>query len=399
MRFIYQAIDPAGRRVRGEIEAGNMGDLEMRLKHMDFDLISGAPADPNLARHSRHVPRRDLINFCFHLEQLTSAGVPILEGLHDLREAIEHPTLRQVTAGLLESIEGGQTLSQAMAAHPGVFSRFFVNLVEAGEASGQLPEVLARLGESLKWEDELAAQTKKLLLYPALVGGIVLLASLFLMIYMVPQLKLFVKNMGQVLPAHTRLLFFLSELLADYGVVIRLLAGLGLAALRLAMRHNPATRYRMDELKLRLPIIGRILGKIALARFASTFAMLYAAGIPVLEAITITQPAVGNQRIQQALQQAAQSIREGRGIAEAFAAIEIFPALVIRMLHIGENTGKLDTALLNISYFYNRDIREAVARTQTLIEPALTVSMGLLLGWIMLSVIGPIYDVISRIKM
>ncbi|MFZ2268562.1 MAG: type II secretion system F family protein [Azonexus sp.] len=399
MRFAYRAIDTAGRRTRGKLEAGNLTDLEMRLKRMGQELISGQPVQRrSLSFGKKRMPRRDLINFCFHLEQLTRAGVPILEGLADLRDTIKPAMFREAIASLIEDIEGGQTLSQAMAAHPALFSRVFVSLVRAGEASGQLPEILANLAESLKWEDELASQTKKLLLYPTFVAVIVSAAMVFLMIYMVPQLKSFVKGMGQALPLHTQVLFFLSDLLACHWYVFVLLPIGGFVVALIILYRSPQARLQLDRLKLRQPVIGQILNKIILARFANILAMLYAAGIPVLEALNITRHVVDNRVVYQALQQVERAIREGSSVAAAFHDTTLFPSLVTRMLRVGESTGNLDTALLNVSYFYNRDVREAVARAQTMIEPILTVCMGLMLGWIMLSVIGPIYDVVSRIK-
>jgi len=384
--------------IYGRLDAINVVDLEMRLKRMDLDLVTGTPLAQRVLFGGRKIPRPELINFCFHLEQLNRAGVPLLEGLTDLRDSIEHPRFREVIAGLIESIEGGQTMSQAMSAHPDVFSQVFVNLIRAGEDSGQLPGVLASLTESLKWEDELASHTKKLLMYPAFVAGIVLAATFFLMIYMVPQLKMFVKNMGQTLPVHTQLLFFISDLLVDYWYVFLLLPVIAVIAGQFILRRNPLARLRLDGIKLRLPVLGPILKKIILSRFANTFAMLYASGIPILESIRTTQQIVGNRAVRQALQQVEQSIREGRNVASAFHDVGMFPPLVVRMLRVGENTGGLDKALLNVSYFYTRDVKESVSRAQTLIEPMLTLFMGALLGWIMLSVIGPIYDIISKIK-
>jgi len=398
MLFDYKAVSADGRMTYGRIDAINLVDLEMRLKRMNLDLVNGSPIKHRALFGGQRVPRPELINFCFHLEHLTRAGVPILEGLTDLRDSVEHPRFREVMAGLIESIEGGQTLSQAMGAHPEIFSQVFCNLIRAGEASGQLPDVLANLAESLKWEDELASQTKKLLMYPAFVATIVLSATFFLMIYMVPQLKQFVKNMGQVLPPHTRLLFFISDLLVAYWYVFLLLPIIATVALQAVLRSNPLARFRLDGIKLRLPVIGTILKKIILSRFANTFAMLYASGIPVLESIRATQAIVGNRVVRKALERVEQSIREGQNVAGAFHDVGIFPPLIVRMLRIGESTGGLDKALLNVSYFYNRDVRESVGKAQTLIEPMLTLFMGALLGWIMLSVIGPIYDVISKIK-
>ncbi|MBS1141037.1 MAG: type secretion system protein [Proteobacteria bacterium] len=398
MLFDYKAVSVEGRMTYGRLDAINLVDLEMRLKRMNLDLVTGTPIQHRALFGNRSVPRPELINFCFHLEQLTRAGVPILEGLTDLRDSIEHPRFREVMAGLIESIEGGQTLSQAMAEHPDVFSQVFGNLIRAGESSGQLPDVLASLTESLKWEDELASQTKKLLMYPAFVATIVLSATFFLMIYMVPQLKLFVKNMGHVLPPHTKLLFFVSDLLVNYWYVFLLLPIVAVIAAQLILRGNPLARLRLDGIKLHLPVVGPILKKIILARFSSTFAMLYASGIPVLESIRSTQNVVGNRVVRRALERVEQSIREGQNVAGAFRDVGLFPPLVVRMLRIGESTGGLDKALLNVSYFYNRDVRESVGKAQALIEPMLTLFMGALLGWIMLSVIGPIYDVISKIK-
>lgn len=398
MLFDYKAVSAEGRMIYGRLDAINAVDLEMRLKRMELDLVTATQLAPKTLFGGRKIPRPELINFCFHLEQLSRAGVPLLEGLTDLRDSIEHPRFREVIAGLIESIEGGQTMSQGMSAHPDVFSQVFINLIRAGEGSGQLPEVLVSLTESLKWEDELASHTKKLLMYPAFVATIVLAATFFLMIYMVPQLKMFVKNMGQSLPVHTQVLFFISDLLVDYWYIFLSLPVIAVVILQLVLRSNPLARLRLDGIKLGLPVVGPILKKIILSRFANTFAMLYASGIPILESIRTTQDIVGNLAMRQALQRVEQSIREGRNVASAFHDVGMFPPLVVRMLRVGENTGGLDKALLNVSYFYTRDVKESVSRAQALIEPMLTLFMGALLGWIMLSVIGPIYDIISKIK-
>jgi type IV pilus assembly protein PilC len=398
MLYDYKAVSVEGRMVYGRLDAINMVDLEMRLKRMELDLVIGNPVQHHGLFGQRTIPRPELINFCFHLEHLTRAGVPILEGLTDLRDSIEHPRFREVIAGLIESIEGGQTLSQAMTTHPDIFSQVFVNLIKAGESSGQLPEVLASLTESLKWEDELSSHTRKLLMYPAFVATVVMSATVFLMVYMVPQLKLFVKNMGQTLPLQTQLLFFVSDLLVEYWYIFLITPIVALIVGNFILRRDPLARLRLDGIKLRLPVVGPILKKIILSRFANTFAMLYASGIPVLESIRTTQDVVGNRVVRQGLQRVEQSIREGRNVAGAFHDVGIFPPLVVRMLRVGENTGGLDKALLNVSYFYNRDVKESVGKAQAMIEPMLTLFMGAMLGWIMLSVIGPVYDVISKIK-
>jgi len=384
--------------VFGRIDAINLVDLDLRLRRMELDLVSGEPLSNRSLLRSGGVPRRELIHFCFHLQQLVRAGVPILEGLTDLRDSLEHPRFREVVASLIESIEGGQTLSQAMESHRRVFDQVFVSLVRAGEATGRLPDVLHSLNESLKWEDELVSQTRKMAAYPAFVGTIVIAATLFLMIYMVPQLRMFVKSMGQVLPLQTQILFLVSDLLVAYWYLLPTLPLLAFFGVRLLLNHNPLARLRFDGIKLRVPVLGSILRKIILARFANTFALLYASGIPILESIRTTQGVVGNLVIRQGLERVEQLIIEGQNVTAAFHGTGFFPPLVIRMLRVGENTGALDEALLNVSYFYNRDVRESVQKMQQLIEPLLTLVMGGMLGWIMLSVLGPVYDVISKIK-
>jgi len=396
--YNYKAIDPNGRAVNGRIDALNLVDLEMRLRRMELDLVTGEPVSNQSLFGGGSIPRQEIIHFCFHLEILTRAGVPILDGLSDLRDSIEHPRFREVIASLIESIEGGQKLSQAMESHPKVFNKVFVSLIRAGETSGRLPEILQNLTESLKWEDELASQTKKIIMYPAFVGTVVIAAAFFLMIYMVPQLKLFVKNMGQALPMQTQALFFVSDLLVTYWYVALLLPVLLFAGLKTVLHTNPLARVRFDALKLRLPLIGDILRKIILSRFANTFALLYSSGIPIIESIRTTQDVVGNRVIKGGLKRVEELIGEGQNVTAAFHGVGLFPPLVIRMLRVGENTGELDVALKNVSYFYNRDVKESVEKTQQLIEPMLTVLLGCLLGWIMLSVLGPVYDVISKIK-
>jgi type IV pilus assembly protein PilC len=396
--FTYKAIDARGKSVMGRVEAVNLFDLEQRLARMELDLISGAPSRQKTRLLGGGIARQDLINFCFHLEQLATAGVPVMDGLVDLRESVENARFREVVSGLIESIEGGRSLSQALGEFPEVFGKVFVSLVRSGEQTGRLSEVLKSLTESLKWEDELAAQTKKIIMYPAFVGGIVLLVTFFLMIYLVPQMTGFIRNVGQEIPLQTRILMAVSDVFVNYWYAIIAAPFVAWFALRFAMRTNPAVEYAIDRYKISMPVIGPILRKIILSRFASSFAMMYSSGITVLDAIRSCEAIVGNKALEQALRTAGQQIADGKNLTAAFQELELFPPLVIRMLRIGENTGGLDTALLNVSYFYNREVREAIGKLQAMIEPALTVVLGLVLGWVMLAVLGPVYDAISKMK-
>lgn len=397
--YTYKAIDAQGKNVVGRTEAVNPFDLEQRLLRMGLDLVYGAPSSQasRLIGGAR-IKRQDLINFCFHLEQLANAGVPVVEGLIDLRDSVENPRFREVVSGMLESIEGGRNLSQALAEYPEVFGKVFVSLVRSGEQTGRLGEVLKSLTESLKWEDELAAQTRKLLIYPLFVGGIVLLVTFFLMIYLVPQMTGFIRNMGQEIPLQTRILIHVSDFCVNYWWAVIAAPFVAWFGVKYAAQTNPAVAYTLDRYKIGMPLVGPILKKIVLSRFAASFAMMYASGITVLDAIRSSEELVGNRPVEYALRTAGQQIAEGKNLTVAFQDAGLFPPLVIRMLRIGENTGGLDTALLNVSYFYNREVKEAIGRLQAMIEPAMTLVLGLILGWVMLSVLGPVYDTISKMK-
>lgn len=397
--YQYKAIDTQGKTISGQLEAANPTDLEQRLQRMNLDLITLKERKESAALFGRRkVRRQDLINFCFNMEQLTRAGVPLLEGLADIRDSMDHPRFKEVIANLISNVEGGMLLSQAMAEHPAIFDVLFVNLIRAGETTGQLAEVFKNLTETLKWQDELAAQTKKLLMYPAFVGTVVGGVTFFLMIYLVPQLVGFIKNMGQEIPLHTRMLIATSDFFVHYWWLILSLPPTSYFTVVVLARTNPRVRYKVDELKLRIWPVGPVLRRIILSRFANFFAMLYAAGIPILEALRVAEGISGNKVIEGAIQRAGQLIAEGQGFTASFEQTGIFPRLVLRMLRIGETTGGLDTALLNISYFYDREVKELIGQIQTLIEPIMTVVLGLILGWVMLSVLGPIYDTISKIK-
>jgi type IV pilus assembly protein PilC len=397
--FQYKAVNSAGQTSRGRLDAVNIADLEMRLTRMGLDLVNFRQLKSR-GRNvgGRSIKRVDLINFCFHLEQLARAGVPMLEGLADLRDSMDSPRLRDVTSAMIESIQGGKNLSQAMADFPYVFGNVFVNLIRAGEESGQLPEVLKQITENLKWQDEQAAHTKKLFMYPAFVGVVVTGVLFFLMIYLVPELLKFIKNMGQELPLHTKILIFVSNFFVDFWYVILLVPILAVVTVLVGVRVSPSFRLAFDDWKLRVPIVGPILKKIILTRFASYFSLMYTSGITVLDCIRICADIVDNKAVEEAVLNAGRQIADGAGIAASFASSGLFPPLVLRMLRVGENTGALETALVNVGYFYTRDVKESIERLQTIIEPAMTFILGGLLAWVMISVLGPIYDLITKIK-
>ena len=397
--FNYKAIDKLGRPAMGQVDALNEVDLEIRLERMGLDLITFRAAKKSTSLFNRNkVSNQDLVMFCFQLEQLTSAGVQLLECLHDLRESNTNLYFQKVLGAVSAEVEGGKMLSQALAEHPSVFSEVFVSLVDAGEQTGQLPVVFNNLFETIRWQDELVSQTKKLLAYPAFVAVVVLGAVAFLMSYLVPQMVSFLRNMGQELPLNTKILIAVSNAFVNYWwliIGVPILIFVGLASV---IQTNPMARYRFDMIKLNLPITGPILHKIIMARFARYFALMYQTGIPILDAIKICEKIVGNQVVADALSRAHAQINAGDSMSESFRNAGLFPPLVVRMIRVGESTGALDKSLLNISYFYDRDVNDAMQKMLKMIEPALTVLLGAILGFIMFSVLGPVYDSFSKLK-
>lgn len=397
--FHYKAIDKSGRNARGQMEAQNEVDLEIRLERMGLDLITFRESDKKGGGFSGgRVSNRDLVMFCFQLEQLTSSGVPLLDGLNDLRESTTNPVFQKVMGGLVADVEGGKMLSQAMLDYPDVFSEVFVSLIEAGEQTGQLPAVFNNLSDTLKWQDELFAQTKRLLMYPLILLVVVSVAIVILMIYLVPEMVKFLKSLGQELPWNTQLLITISHAFVNYWWAILLVLAVTGISVYAIIKTSPSARYQFDYLKLKLPVTGDILHKIIMARFARYFALMYQTGIPVLDAIKTCEKIVGNRVIADALSRVHAQINAGDSMSECFQNAGLFSPLVVRMIKIGENTGALDKSLMNVSYFYDRDVNDMMQKMLKLLEPAMTIILGVVLLFIMASVLLPVYDSFSVMK-
>jgi type IV pilus assembly protein PilC len=396
--YSYKAINSEGKTVKGMQDAANEVDLEQNLRNLGLDLIAAKEGETVSLFAASKIKRVDMLNFYLSMEQLTGAGVPLLDALADLRDSLENQALREILASMIEEIEAGNKLSQSMALHPQAFDNISISLVFAGEESGRLVEVFKHLTESLKWQDEMASHSKTIMIYPAIVGTVVLGVMFFLMIYLVPQLVGFIKSMGQTLPLQTRILIVVSNFFVNYWFLILLTPVVLVIAYNLALPYSPGLQYQVDKFKITVWPIGPIARKIILARFANTFALMYSSGITVLNCIANSRDLVNNRVIARTLEQVESEIEAGKNLTQSFQKTEMFPPLVIRMLKVGEATGALDTALLNVSYFYDREVKDSIKRVQVMIEPAMTLILGGLLGWVMISVLGPIYDLISKVK-
>jgi type IV pilus assembly protein PilC len=396
--YSYRAIDEAGSILSGNADAINPVDLEMRLKRLGLDLVTFQSIKKSTLMRTRRVTRKELITFCFHMDQLMRAGVPIIDALTDLRDTIENDGFKAIVASVLEDVEGGLKLSDAMAEHPQAFDQVFVALIRTGEQSGQLPEVLSKLTENLKWQDELSAQVKKAMMYPIFAGSVIFAVVFCLMVFLVPQLGTTMKALTPNPPASTMALIAVSLVMKKYWYLFIGIPVVVIVTLIVIAKTSDDAKYRVDALMLRLPIMGPLMTKIILARFSTYFALMYQSGLGVLDCIQISEKIVGNRVIEEGLQRVGREINDGTGITQAFQNARLFPPLVLRMLKVGESTGALDTSLLNVSYFYNRDVKEQMSKIQEMIQPILTVVLGGVLIGILVTVFNPMYDVIAKIK-
>lgn len=397
-KYTYKATDQDGAVQQGTLETANVDELELRLDRMGLMLIShksASRASQSSFLTRSPITRQDLMIFCFDMEQMTSAGVPVLDGLKGLRDELEKPAFREVVSALVEDIEAGKRLSEAMKSQPDVFDEVFAQLIEMGERTGCLDKIFMDMNENLKWEDELIAQVKKVMMYPIIVASVVTGLVFFLMVFLVPKLVGFISEMGGDLPFHTLALIATSDFVTEWWFIILLVPFAMFAIIKTATRVSIKFRRIVDRIKLKLWLFGPLSRKIILVRFSSAFALMYKSGITIMECLKISEGLADNLVIKESIQEARGMVSDGMEISTSFHAVKLFPPLLLRMLKVGETTGNLDVSLRSISYFYNREVKELIGKMEAMIEPVMTLVLGLVIGWVILSVLGPIYDIIS----
>jgi type IV pilus assembly protein PilC len=398
--YAYRALDAAGKVVRGNLPATSERELEGRLRNGGLEVLEARPLSARRRGLRGRIARKELISLCFHMEQTLRGGLMVTDALEDLIGSTTDRRLRDTLSSVLESVREGASLSAALSEFPAAFDQVFVGMVAVGEASGQLSMAFAKLGAQLRWADELAAQVKKMMMYPAFTLTVLVGVTLFMMLYLVPQLAGFItQTTGGEIPLNTRILLGISrEMVAHWPWLLATPVALAVITLLVLNYSGEALRRQVDAWLLRLPIVGTVLRRVILARFASLLGMLYGAGVPVLQALEVCARAAGNRHLGAGITRVAEEIVQGAPLTEAFRRVELFPSLVLRMVRIGELTGELDQSLSNVGYFYHRDIQEAIAKIQALVEPVMTITLGLLLGWLMMAVLGPIYDLLGKMK-
>lgn len=394
--FNYRAIDNAGAVQRGSITANSAADVDNRLSTRGLELIVCKPAHASILRRAP-VSRKQLIDFTFHLQQMVEAGVPLVDSLKEFRDSSDRQ-LRRSVGEIVEHIEAGSSLSEACAMQPGIFKPMYTSMLQAGEQSGRLAVVLEDLLALLKWQDETLSSLRRVLIYPAFVCVVLMVVIGFVMAWLVPNLTSFITSAGAVLPWHTQWLIALSDFIVDHWIIALVLVVITVFLTNAALRTSYAARYHWQSLQLKLPLIGSVLYKIKLARFCRCAALMYASGINLIDTLKHGESLVDNLPLSAALRGARESIIAGDTVADAFQQQSVLPVLLGRLIRVGESTGAMDRAFLQTSYFYDRDSREAIERLEQFIGPVLIIFVGAIMMWVVLSVIGPIYDLVFSMQ-
>lgn len=394
-RFNYRAVNTSGRPVRGAISAANEADLYQQLKNQGLELIDCKQVGGNKSRFSfmkGRIQVRDLIQLFVHLEQLQLAGVPLLEGLADIRDSTESSRLRDIMTEVHREVSEGSQLSEALASHPGTFGHIFISLIGAGEETGNLTESFRQLVEHLKWTDAMRSKVKKATRYPIVLLVVILLVITVMMGHVVPQIVDFLRNVDLELPLATILLISVSDWFKQFWwLVFAVPLGIFLI-IKFGYKLSEGFAYRMDYVFLHVPVFGPLIRKISLARFAQTFAVLFLSGLEILRCLDSARQTVHNRVLGEALDRVKEQVQEGSPLSHALNASGEFPSLVTRMVSIGEESGNLTSVLKQVAEFYDKDVDEQVDALISMIEPALTVVLGAVILWIAVGVFGPIYN-------
>jgi type IV pilus assembly protein PilC len=341
------------------------------------------------------IKSKDLSVFTRQLSTMVAAGIPMLESLEVLAEQADDAGFRHVLGQIVDDVRSGTDLSAAMAKHPNTFKRLFVNMIKAGEASGQIDDILNRLADYQESSDRLKGEIKSAMTYPIVSIVMIIGITLFLLIFVIPQFEMIFQTLKVELPLPTKILLHVSNFVrtkAFIWVPAILLMIVG----AVAYSKTGGGGYFKDWLMLRIPVLGPLFQKVAISRFARTFSTLLQSGVPILATLEIVATTSGNKVIENAVVQASQNIREGEPLATPLAKSGVFPPMVTRMVAIGERSGALETLLEKISEFYDQEVKSTVEQLTSLIEPLMIGIMGFFVGGIVMAVFLPIFQVAGQ---
>ena len=401
-QFQYRATDAEGKILEGIIEAAERNVAVARLQ--DRGLIPLRVAEPDAKRSGiasislpsfsfkRGVRGRDLLIFTHEMSTLLAAGMPLDRSLSILTDLSERPELKRIVADVLQAVQRGKSLAEALAAHPKVFPPIYINMVKAGEIGGVLDHVLARLTEYLERADELRDEVRSAMVYPAILMFTAFGSVTILLTYVLPKFGSIFAQAGQSLPFSARMLLGMSDLMRSYWWAGLLVMGL-IAFGAMHFLRTPAGRLRWDQIKLRLILLGDLTRKVAVARFARTLGTLLKSGVPMLQALEIVRDVVGNLVISNAIEEVKVGVRGGSGVAAPLSHSGAFPALALQMISVGEETGKLDEMLIQVADYFDKEVRQSVKRLTSLLEPALLLIGGVVVAFVVLSMFSAIFSI------
>jgi len=400
--FTYKATDASGKILTGNFEAEEERGVVTHLQDMGYIPMRISQTRKGRVRFDSDVSKiflsilkgisaKDVMIFTQDLAALLGAGLPVDRTLSILVDATENERLKEVLGEILKTVQGGGDLSDALSKHPRIFSTFYVNMVRAGEAGGVLEDVLDRLGAFLESSQELRDYIKSAMVYPAFlvfVGGI---SIIILLTFVIPKFAIIFSDMGQSIPLTTRFLLGFSDTLRSYWIFI--LGGIG-AVCFLVRRYikTPAGRLRLDQYKMKLPLGGELVRKIEVARFARTLGTLSKSGVPILQALNLVKEIMSNRVIARAMEKVYERVKEGERLSRPLRDMGIFPSLAIQMIMVGEETGKLDGMLLRVADNYEKIVRNLVKRFIAFLEPAMILIMGLVVGFIVISMLMAVFS-------
>jgi general secretion pathway protein F len=404
--YAYKGVDSRGKNVKGIRDADSAKALRTLLKRdgvlateilEQSEAAAKAARDIDFARMFRRVSPMDVAVATRQLSVLLRSGVPLVESLSALIEQLEQPELKTAFTDTRNQVNEGSTLADALKAHPKIFPSLYVNMVAAGEASGTLEEVLARLAEFLDEQTRLQSKVRGALAYP-LVMAVVVVAILFLMMsVVVPKVTAIFDNFNQTLPWYTRILIFTSDVFSNYWWLIAALIVGAIYWLR-RWRATEEGRKKWDLFVLEMPVFGPLLILVAVSRFARTLSTLLASGVPVLTAMDITRNVLGNTELMRVVEDARASVREGEGIAKPLRQAGRFPPIVTHMIAVGERSGQLEEMLLHVADAYDQQVEVRIGAMTSVLEPLLIVVMGAVVGGIAFAILMPLLQLNEMIQ-
>ncbi len=415
--YTYEAMNSSGQEVKDEIDASSSDEAIAKIRNKGFfptkikekALKRSAKKkkdDQALSGPTRKmpmsiggVPRKQLVAFTRQLSTLQDAGLPILRSLQILEQQQKPGLLKAIIGGVGDEVEGGGTLSDAMSKYPRAFDKLYVNMINAGEAGGVLDLILARLADFMEKAQKLKKKVVGAMIYPIVVISIAVGIVSMIMIFVIPKFKDIFKDFGAKLPAVTQLLLDISDWFArDYGWAYLIAFPFVVMGLLKLARLSEGGKYAIDAIKLKVPILGGILGKTAIARFTRTLGTLISAGVPILDAINITKETCGNEVYSRALGKVHDAIREGESMADPLRATKVCDAIVVNMVDVGEETGDLDKMLIKIADNYDSDVDVMVSSLISILEPVMVVVLGVIVGFIVIALFMPMITLIQSIS-